>query len=127
MLEATFQSRLIEILSAHGALAKNLHGNQFQSGMPDLFIINKSGRMLLVELKVWRRKNPPEIIADLLNLTGPIQRNVLIKSWVLGNKNLFIAATNLDTSKIYFTNCTSMYRTMTASEFVTYLLESKSE
>ena len=122
-LEATVQAKIISILNAQGALCKNLHGNAFQSGMPDLFVISKKGVILLLELKMWRLKNDPRNVADLVNLTHKVQRSIIMRAWLMGCKHLYVVATNSATDKFWITNGTDVKRAVSPAEFIKWVIE----
>jgi len=51
MLESKIQTNIIKMLRFREWYVKNLHGSQFQSGMPDLFACHAKYGIRLIEVK----------------------------------------------------------------------------
>jgi hypothetical protein len=53
--ETAFQNRVRDFIHAHGGLTEKIHGNMYQSGLPDLLIAMPNGTIILIELK-WTQR-----------------------------------------------------------------------
>ena len=51
MKESKIQSNIMKMLQIKGWYVKNLHGSQYQSGMPDLFACHSTYGIRLIEVK----------------------------------------------------------------------------
>lgn len=82
-LETTFHQRLRDWFNASGGYARKLHGNVYQSGIPDLFLCSKFGVSFMCELKIWRKVNHPTTVSQFISLTGKQQRAFIMQMWEL--------------------------------------------
>ena len=124
-LESEVQTKIIQVLNAAGILCKNVHGNMFTSGLPDLWIVNKVGKLLNIELKIWRSVAPPKTVADLANLTHKVQRSVILRAWLMGCKDIYIAATTAKAEHFWFTNGSTVSKRLTTPEFLNWVINTK--
>lgn len=124
-LESEVQEKIIQILNAAGIMCKNVHGNMYTTGLPDLWIVNKEGELINIELKIWRSVGPPKTVADLANLTHKVQRSVILRAWLMGCKRIFIAATTTKAEHFWITNGSSVSAKMTTPEFLQWVMNTK--
>lgn len=54
-IESKIQSRLMKFLRARGWLVENMHGNMFQSGIPDLYCFKREYGERWIDVKVEGR------------------------------------------------------------------------
>jgi len=92
-LEAQLQRRMIDFVSNNGGYCRNIHGNVYQSGIPDLAMTSKHGVTLFCELKVWRNINPPRDVASVLRLLRKEQRLFVTETWKCGGYCPILAVT----------------------------------
>lgn len=83
-LETKFHQKLRDWFNNSGGYARKLHGNVYQSGIPDLFLVSRFGVSFMCELKIWRRVNHPTKVSQLIGLTGKQQRAFILRCWELG-------------------------------------------
>lgn len=83
-LEGKFATRLIDWFNSSGGYARKIHGNVYQSGIPDVLIVNKNGLTFLAELKMWRRVNNPVSVKQITGLLGRQQGAYIRRAWELG-------------------------------------------
>lgn len=83
-IENTFQSKLIDWFNCNGGYARNIHGNLYQSGIPDVAVTSKNGVTFFIELKVWRNVNPPKSPKDFLRMCRKEQKLFITQTWGLG-------------------------------------------
>lgn len=76
MTEADFLSTMLPLLKDRGSRIEKIHGNLFQSGLPDWLLI-RPGSFAFCELKTMSQKNPN--LAQLQDKLRPEQKkNVAI-------------------------------------------------
>lgn len=92
-IEGAFQSKFIDWINCNGGYARNIHGNIYQSGIPDVAVTSKNGVTFFVELKVWRNVNPPSKPADLLRLCRKEQKLFINRTWEIGGYCLIVSIT----------------------------------
>lgn len=70
-------------MAKRGWFVKHIHGNQFLSGMPDLFCYHPRFGLRMVELKIERGKNKYLSFTDAQKLMFPVMATYGIGIWVL--------------------------------------------
>lgn len=92
-LESKLQTRCIDFINCNGGYCRNIHGNVYQSGIPDLAVTTKHGVTFFCELKIWRNINPPRHIDSVLRLLRKEQRLFTTKTWECGGYCPILAVT----------------------------------
>jgi hypothetical protein len=77
--EHTVQQDFKDHLEIEGAYVRIMQANMLMAGMPDMFICGVSGKILMVENKMWRNKYPPsDPVGSFRPLLRPPQRACII-------------------------------------------------
>lgn len=79
--EQVFRDALKLDLDRHGVYCRVLHGNMYQSGLPDLVAVAPCGMTFFMELKYWNRVTTPTIEQCLSLLKGPQQMVIRRELW----------------------------------------------
>ena len=77
MEEGKFKKELVKELEMYDAYVKVTHGNQYQSGLPDIHITAKTGMLTWVECKFWGGVNLPKEFHSLHSQMHGAQINVI--------------------------------------------------
>lgn len=72
-LEKKFETRVRRFLEQHGCETEKLHGNEFQSGLPDVLIGRSDGYVILIEFK-WTRARSLTL-RELWGMLRPSQKS----------------------------------------------------
>ena len=91
MNEDAFNKLLVAGFAAHDCVPNKLHGNMYQSGLPDWLIAKPFAGFLMVEAKAMSQKTPT--IGQLVAMLRPLQRKNL-SVWSQGQLPAFIAASS---------------------------------
>lgn len=80
--ERSCQDDVVEIFRSHGLWVRSLVGSLLQPGLPDLLLVSRHGRIMLLENKVWRNVRPPTTAAQLAaQLDGPQRGSIIGELW----------------------------------------------
>lgn len=72
-LEKKFETKVRRFLEKHGCVTEKLHGNEYQSGLPDVLIGRSDGYVILVEFK-WTQSYTLTV-GELKQMLRPSQRS----------------------------------------------------
>lgn len=92
-LENQFQTGMIKLLNVYGCEARNIHGNMFQSGIPDVVVTSKYGVTFFMELKMWKNVHAPQDVGSLFRLLRKTQKLYISNVWDRNGFCLIVAAT----------------------------------
>lgn len=101
-LESTFQTGMLKLLNTYGCLARNIHGNMYTCGVPDITVTSKFGVTFFVELKMWRNVHAPADVDALFRLLRKTQRPFIRGIWER-NGYCPIAACTMDGKNVFYT------------------------
>ncbi len=92
--EQAFRDALQLDLERHSIYCRILHGNMYQSGLPDLVAITPTSMTFFMELKYWNKQGLPTVSQCLGLLKGP-QRNVILNEmWARRSAPCLVVAQN---------------------------------
>ena len=100
--ETKYQSQFKDKVELHGGMATSLSGGLFMAGMPDLLCVSKSGALLLIENKFWRKPKRPENFHDLQSqLKGPQIAVIKHKLWKRSAPCLLVTQLQANLTLVY--------------------------
>ena len=94
---------MLRLLKVYGCEARNIHGNMFQSGIPDIVVTSKYGVTFFCELKMWRRVYGPTSPRDLFVLLRKTQKLYIQNVWERSGYCLIVACTH-DGRAVFYTD-----------------------
>jgi len=77
-IESTVSKTLTDHLQLKGWMYRKLHGNMYQTGLPDLFLIGPKGHQCLIEMKGTKKEQGPLQQIDLFERCKGMQVGFLI-------------------------------------------------